>query len=229
MAALASSAPAPAAPQVLKLNEAGDDAWTGEEIAHAAVLVKAARADREHWLLGEWLAPRVLVGIRGRKTGTGRTLADLGQQVGASHYLRQLRDTAHHWPAATPRLPAARFHVHGAFRNGGCDHAAWRREQLLTMDATPARVTANCLRRSREAQGEHRRGRVTGSRALPVSDFELVRRLDELLHDIDQRLCQGGSERLLAPVRADLDARAGNLERLELALAGLVAGQRGRS
>jgi hypothetical protein len=47
----------------------------------------------------------------------------------------------------------------------------------------------------------------------------LVRHIDGLLHDVDQRLRQGAPEKLLAPVRADLDALAGDLRRLELALA----------
>ena len=50
------------------------------------------------------------------------------------------------------------------------------------------------------------------------SDSESVRRIDELIHDVDQRLRQGG-KKLLATLRRDVDALAGDLERLEFALA----------
>jgi hypothetical protein len=70
MAALASSAPPPTASPALELVAAAD-AWTDEEIAHAAALVKAAHADREHWLLGDWLAPRVPVGSAAARPAPG--------------------------------------------------------------------------------------------------------------------------------------------------------------
>lgn len=126
VAALAKSAPPLTAPPPLELVATSGGAWTPEEIAHVTSLVSAAHADREHWLLGDWLAAHVPVGIRGRKTGTGRTLGELARRVGVSHnHLRSIRDTAHSWPPET-RVPAAPFHVHGAFRDGGRDRA-WLR------------------------------------------------------------------------------------------------------
>ena len=224
MAALISEAPP--APLALELMPApGDDtstaSWTAAEIETVAGLLNEANADPEHWRLGDYLCARVPVGaVRGRKIGTGRRLAELARLVGVSHnHLRSIRDTAHHWPPET-RVPAAPFHVHGAFRDGGRERAGWRREQLLTMDRHAGKITAKSLRYWREAQGgEHAPGIRSGHRGRRLTDSELVQRIDELLGDVDQRLRQGGSEKLLAPLRADLDALAGDLERLELALA----------
>ena len=105
----------------------------------------------EYWLLGDWLAARVPVGVRGRTTGTRCTFGGLAARAGVSHnHLRLIRGTAHHWPPET-RVPAAPFHVHGALRDGGRERAGRRRDRLFEME----RYTATSLRRWREAHAEY--------------------------------------------------------------------------
>lgn len=79
------------------------------------------------------------------------------------------------------------------------------------------KITAKSLRHWRDARGDHRlAAHAAAGRDRRVSDSELVARIDELLGDVDKLLRSGAPEHLLAPVRADLDALAGDLERLEL-------------
>jgi hypothetical protein len=213
VAALTSEAPPAPAPPTLA--PAGDG-WSAAEIETVAGLLHAANADAEHWALGDHLAALVPVGIRGRKTGTGRKLAELARLVDVSHrHLRGIRDTARDWPPDT-RVSAAPFHVHSAFRDGGRDRAPWRRDRLLEMERHAGKITAKSLRRWRRAQGGEHAPVSTRRRA---SDSELARRVEELLEDVDRLMREGGPEELLGPVRDDLDALVGHVERLERVLA----------
>jgi hypothetical protein len=210
VAALTSEAPPAPAPPALELVPA--HGWTGAEIEEAAALVESTDAGPAKWRLGDWLAARVPVGERHRKTGTGRTLAALTQLVGVSHsYLRQLRDTAHHWPAET-RVPAAPFHVHSAFRDGGRERARWRRDQLLTMERYAGKITAKSLRRWREAHAEHVPSR--GARQAPIRQTELAEEIDALVGKVDRAIRAGAPPALWGPIHDHLDALAADVEQI---------------
>ena len=134
-----------------------------------------------HWQLGDWLAARVPVGVRGPKTGTGCTLGELARLVGVSHHhLRSIRGTAHHWPPET-RVPAAPFHVHGALRDGGRERAGRRRDRLLETE----RYTATSLRRWREAHAEYVPSR--GARQAPIRQTE-PEEIDALAGKVDRAI-----------------------------------------
>ena len=139
----------------------------------------------EHWLLGDWLAARVPVGVRGRTTGTRCTFGGLAARAGVSdNYLRWIRGTAHHWPPET-RVPAAPFHVHGALRDGGRERAGRRRDRLLGTE----RYTAESLRRWREAHAEYVPSR--GARRAPIRQTELAEEVDALARRADRAIRAG--------------------------------------
>ena len=158
----------------------------------------------EHWQLGDWLAARVPVGVRGRKTGTGphvrRARAPRRRQPQSPAL-----DPWHRPPlAARDRVPAAPFDVHGALRNGGRERAGRRRDRLLETEPLHRQVAAALARNPRRVRPLPRStsgadpGRPSSRRRSTPSPARLTARSAPAPH----RRGEGGPRCYLSALRA---------------------------